>query len=806
MLNAIDQAAWTERVRAGLSDANVSREQVRRDEVEYVDFYEYFAGYCKRLLDRQKSLWKREYEKWLRNALYYDGKQILVPRRGGFGYDVKQLSGIDQPLYVYNKLRPYSDEVTSMWVQSNPEILFAALDEDDRRADKALAEIELLNEYWNYLHFTEEVRQDTAKGAQFCGNYHFEVWFDPNAKNGFEWIEEFAPLQIPESLWYECLDCGQMGEMPESGACPHCQSQMITPHVMPAVNVPDAIPTRAEWQQAGEIVVKPGPAWAQRYNLVTGASNSPWRYVEEDLPKEVIEFTYGKLDPAACKEAWGADEDMHPARIMRRAERQRAGYEAEDDSDHILSQRFWYEPEMLHYFGTDRDTTLPSGEVIPARTRYSEAFAEGMLILTSPGLPRFHNVTRESHLERWVDGKYGIVFGKKTGHGNEDGTERQRQHNILESGKFRYYQKTLQPSIAVNNRVFKDSRLFNRADNVISTNNSTIPENTKLDDHFAYVAAPPINPQILLEREHQEADMQEALKAYTSQGDFAGIENNTATATKVGAAKEVRAHNVHLALYAGALKEVGIRRIALAQKHYNNLRVAASIDQLRGKRKVSVINAVDIRCQFVAWIKVGSFMPNLDIEKRASFIEATTAATALAGIGMLNPASLQSINKRFGTDLTFERLNERVEECEETLDLMLQAFAQTQGMITPEELYMLAPVDPAANGHEAKLFWWRDWLSSKEGRTAPEAIKEAARIYVGQEFAALQMEQQYLAMLMNTGPAVAAMQNAQIEAMGDGQNGGNSSKGSNVAGSENPMMSEPSMLAPTAALSATGIS
>src|SRR5262249_19621740 len=160
--------------------------------------------------------------------------------------------------------------------------------------------------------------------------------------------------------------------------------------------------------------------------------------------------------------------------------------------------------------------------------------------------------------------------------------------------------------------------------------------------------------------------------------------------------------------------------------------LVATIDSLSGKRKVATINAVSLQCQFIAWVKTGSFMPNLDMEKRASFIEATSAATALAGINMLNPASLQSINRRFQTDLTFERLNERVEECEETLDLMLEAFAQTGGMITPEELYMLNPVDVAATGHDAKLQWWRDWLSSKESRTAPETVKEAVRLHIGQ--------------------------------------------------------------------------
>jgi hypothetical protein len=329
-------------------------------------------------------------------------------------------------------------------------------------------------------------------------------------------------------------------------------------------------------------------------------------------------------------------------------------------------------------------------------------------------------------------------------------------------------------------------------DNVISINNGTLPEGTRVGDHFAFVAPPPINAQVFAVAEQADADMQAALKAYNSSGDFAGIDNNTATATRIGAQREARAHNVHLALFAGALKEVAVRRLELARKHYKNLRLVATIDSLSGKRKVATINSVSLQCQFIAWVKTGSFMPNLDIEKRAAFIEAVNAASALAGINMLNPASLQSINRRFQTDLTFERLNERVEECEETLDLMLQALAQTQGRITPEELYMLNPVDPTATGHDAKLLWWRDWLSSKEGRNAPENVKQAVRIHIGEEYQALATEQSFIAALAKAG----------TEGQEDKGTGGQGDKGTGgqLASADNPMMDNPMMAEPMAAI------
>lgn len=793
MLSVADQQAWTTRINESREATGTSPEQARRDKVERISFYDHFKALNEKLLQRQKSLWRSYYMLWLRSALYYDGKQILVPRSGGFGYDIRQLRGTDHPIYVYNKLRPYSDEVTSMWVQSSPEVLFAVLDQDDRRAAKAIGEIETLNKYFNYLHLTEKNLELIAKGGQFCGNYHFEVWFDPDDQNGWEWYEDYKPLQIPESLWYECLDCGQLGEMPENASCPHCGSQMVTPTMMPAVNIPDALEGQSEWRQAGEVVCRPFPAWSQRYNLATGAADSPWRYAEEDLPKEKVEAQFGKLDGRADDQSFAQDESMHPERVMRRAQRAR-GYDfgdSEDDLDNVLSQRFWYNPEMLSFVSCDAPVTLPGGRQIPPDQRLSDVFPQGMCIMTAPGLPRFLNVYDEMHAKRFVDGVYGITPGVQVGHGIEDGVEMQRQKNLLRSGRFRYLQKTLQPSIAVNNRVFQNTDLFNRVDHVISINNATLPEGTKVSDHFAQVVPPPVHPQIFAVDQELDADIQAALKAYNSSGDFAGIENPTATAARIGVAKSATAHNLYLALYAGTLKDLAVRRIELAQEHYGELRLVQSVDTLSGERKSKEINALSIRQQVMAWIKIGSFMPNLQMEKRAAFIEAAGVVAQLAPLGLLNPASIAEINEKFQTDFSFENRTEKIEQCEEALDLMWQAFELSGGIATPEELYSLSPADPYALGHEAKIHFWRDWRGSKEGREAPEQIREAVAIHIMQEYAALVEEQALLAGASAAGQSVmvAATQPPEEQEAGHAKEKGRKPN-SKPNGQPNPMQSE----------------
>lgn len=721
---------------------------MRKDSVERVRFHEHFKDLNEKLANRQKSLWRGYYMVWLRNALYYDGKQVLV-RKANFGYDIRQIQGIDQPVFVYNKLRPYSDEVTSMHVQSNPEVCFAVMDEDDRKAKAVVGDLNALNDYFNHRDLTEEVRQRIAKMGQFCGNYHFETWWDADADDGYEWYEEYAEQSLPPSLWYECLDCGQMGEMPENARCPECGSSMITPHQMPGVQFSTL--RDQGWKKAGEIVTRDFPAWSMRYSLVTGPDESPWRYAEEDLPKEVLEREYGKLDGTSLESRWAEDEALHPERIMRRAIRNRLGYEAEDDTDSILGQRYWYEPEMLANLALSEPAQLPDGTTIPPGERLSDVFPEGMCIFTAPGLPRFLAVTEESHKTRWTDGKYGFTPGTNVGHGMDDGVEGQRQTNLLRSGTFRYLQKTLQPSIAVNNRVFQNPNLFNRVDHVISINNGTLPEGTTIGQHFAHVVPPPVHPQVFGVVGQLDADIQAALKAYNSSGDFAGVENGTATAARLGASKAATAHNLHLALYAGALKELSVRRLTLAQRHYQNLRMVHMVDPETNERKARRINAVDLRTSFIAWVKLGSFMPNLDMQRRESFGQAVQAVAQLAPLNMLNPGSIDQINELFQTDFSFAKQTERIEECEDALDAMLQAFQQSGGAVTAEQLYALAPVDPYTIGHEAKIQWWREWISSKEGRTAPPPVRDAAKLQVDAEYAALLEEGRYKAQAAQIG-------------------------------------------------------
>src|SRR5262249_49868215 len=157
----------------------------------------------------------------------------------------------------------------------HPEIQLAVFDADSRKARRAVYEMQGLNEHLNYLHFTERARQDVAKGGQFCGNYHAEIFWDEDG-DGTEWYQRFEDINFPDEDWYECLDCGSAGVLPPdqtqlygANICPECGSTYVTVERMEGFTHQE--PVEEGWTRSGEVGLKLVPAYCMRYSRTTGA-------------------------------------------------------------------------------------------------------------------------------------------------------------------------------------------------------------------------------------------------------------------------------------------------------------------------------------------------------------------------------------------------------------------------------------------------------------------------------------------------------------------------------------------------------
>lgn len=747
MLTQTDQANWTtilsEMAQSNLHPEQMQRELMRRDQVVAVNFWSHFKAQNDKLMKRQQSLWKEDYKLWTRTTLYYNGGQILVPR-GDFGYTIKRLKGPNHSVFVFNKLRPASDQITAAWVQSHPEVMLAVFDGDSRKARRAVYEMQGLNEHLNYLHFGEKARQDVAKGGQFCGNYHAEIFWDEES-DGTEWYQRFDDIEFPDEDWYECLNCGSAGVLPpdqvqQYGAnfCPECSSTYVTVEQMEGFSHQE--PVEEGWARSGEVGLKLVPAYCMRYSRTTGADLSPWRYVFEDEPRELVEAKWGKLPASATGDEWAKDEMMIPERILRRAGRESDSGWDEDDLEATLVQRFFYEPEMLAFVKCDSPVQLPNGEQIPPGVRLSEVFPKGMRITTVPGLKTFLDVARESHRKRFVDGVYGVSYGQVTGYGIEDSVVSQKHYNLFRSGIARHFQKTFLPSVVIDPRFFPDKKLFNREDQVIPANRGDLPDNMSVRDAFALVQGGGVNPQIAELLQQYEVDIKETVKAYDSQGDYIGAEQETATASRIGLGRSEMNINLHLALYAGWMKEVAVRRLEVARENYGEERMVTAPDP-RGGRMARVLKSLNLRQAIMAWVKPGSFSPNLDIQKQEATMARLSAQGALAKLGMDTPQNRRILDEVFQSELGRDATGSRVDACDDALDEMLEYFAAMGGQVMPEELYALSPVDPYEKDLDIRVDWWRTWLSSPEGRDADPIIRQAVKIHIEANWKALGFQQ-----------------------------------------------------------------
>src|SRR5262245_8028021 len=702
---------------------------MERDRVEYVDFYDHFKKENDKLFNRQLDYWRPHYDKGTRHELFYEGHQAIVPRGGG-GFDVRRVNDRHR-VYVINRLQPYSDEQTAMWMSINPKIGISLLTDDHETIQRKLDAFKNLNDHFDYIHHTPEFIQSIAKHAQFWAAYRCEIWFDTDSEKGREYKKRYKQIIEPPRRMGLCLQCDTLSEHPmDAGApaCPGCGSPYL--EMTPLQGYDFQVPAGEGWERAGEVEMAFDRSFAARYSLTVGAELSPWLYHERDDVREVVECEYGRLPGSATDNAWARDEIMHPGRILRRAERDRGvGVGFESDDECVLVQRFFYERQMLHFTALNKPETMPNGEVIPAGVRLSEVYPTGMCIETTPGLPYFFDVYRESHKKRFFHGKYNVSPGKALPRGNDEAPNYNKFLNVLMSGAFDHTLKTLSPSMAIVEEIFGDGRLFNREDRTIKVRLSQLAAlEGGLDKAFRPVVPPPINQAAANLIEAFSGELRRATKSETYlNAEDAGVDPETATASRIGESRNARANTLQLSMFADFLKRAREQALKLAQENYGDMRMASRYDEEERQRIAVVVKKTDIAVEFQLWVEKNTWLPDLDLETRAAWKEGLEALVAGQQAGLPIQPLIRSINRAFNIDIASDSQLKRIRSCEETLDVLRENLPTATDAWS---LYAKAPVKPCELNHEACMIWWQEWLTSIKGRSAHPLLQQTAIICI----------------------------------------------------------------------------
>ena len=726
---------------------------------------------------RHIQAWRSDYLLWLRTILTYCGQHLLVPRQYGFGFDVVPI-GADDPVYIQNIIRFYSDDVTNQWVSSDPKIdILAIKDADDERM-RATRAARALNDHYNRVHFTEVWKQLNAKLAQFCGNYHAEVFFDPLADGAKARIAEYNEAKLPGAATWLCGDCGLGGDG-NVEACPECGSSLIENQMEPPTPVMQQVGEKL--QNVGDIRCDPVPAWQLRYERGGFREDSDWVRRGRDIPVETLQALWPDIE---IKPTTPDDEGLHPDRVLRRSvsavNRGTIYGQGEGDDHYSEFVEFWYEPSMYIKGVFSQDTMLLDGRMAMAGQKYTELFPKGLYRATIKGVPGSLILREESHKKRLVSSQFKLIPGRGVGDNIKDALEYSRQNDILTSIEFQSYRKCATPTLVVNSRMMRQSQLVTKPGAVVTVRSADIPEGRTINDAFSVIPANPPAPNLVEYRNRLESGMQKALGSLTLGAGLPGFDGGTATGVRANEEKTILARSSELALLADFYKRISALRLELVQQHFTDERIVHFIGK-NGEMEAASFRGADVEGDFVLWVRGTSYMPNSPLVRQQNLQGAIEALSAMAAAGLNSPEALRTVNEIFDVEISGDTVatyadwgrkaindlkaaSAQVEsampqiqqmaqmmsmEQQAQYEMAAQAHAEEQPVENPNDplsppvappeppqpidpmqmagvmLGQVVRVDPYELGAPQKIDWMREWLTGDEGQRASDLERSA---------------------------------------------------------------------------------
>lgn len=722
--------------------------------------------------------WRADYMLWLRTLLAYTGNYFLMALPGSqFGYTVVPVDPSD-PVYTQNIFRFYSKDVCNQWVSSDPKIdILAIKDADDERV-RATRAARAINDHYNRVHFTEVWKQINAKLAQFCGNYHAEVFFDPTMDGAKARVPEYAEGEVPGAASWNCGECGEVGEG-NVEACPSCGSPMVENQSVPPTPIIQQIGERLE--NAGDIRCEPIPAWQLRYERGGFCQDSDWVRRSRDLPVETLQALWPEIE---IKPSTPDDEGLHPDRILRRSvsavNRGTIYGQGEGDEHYSEFVEYWYEPAMYVKAVFSQDQLLADGRTAKAGQRYTELFPKGIYRATVKGVPGSLILREESHKKRIVSSQFDLIPGRGVGDNVVDALEYAKQNNILTSIEFQSYRKCATPTLVVNSRMIRQSQLVTKPGAVVTVRSADIPEGRTVRDAYDVIPATPPAPNLVEYRGRLEAGMQKALGSLTLGAGLPGFDGGTATGVRANEEKTALSRTSELALLADFYKRISAIRLELVQQHFTDERIIHFVGK-NGEMEAASFRGADVGGDFVLWVRGTSYMPNSPLVRQQNLQGAIEALTAMAAAGLNSPEALRVVNEIFDVEISDDTIATYADWCRKAINdmkaqsaqveqslpqiveaaammdiqqqaqyqMLAQAHAENQPVENPNDptsaplappeppqpidpmqmagqiLGQVVRVDPYELGAIQKIYWFRDWLSGDEGQKASEIERNA---------------------------------------------------------------------------------
>jgi len=272
--------------------------------------------------------------------------------------------------------------------------------------------------------------------------------------------------------------------------------------------------------------------------------------------------------------------------------------------------------------------------------------------------------------------------------------------------------------------------------------------------------------------------MQKASRVTDFSGGLPGVDNATATGAQITSANAQSLFGPQLALKA-EVDRVSAEIILKLFKTHCIDEVYVSLSGKRGEQDGVWLKSADINVELFAEVVGDSYLPQTNLERRErwdGFLQRVGGLPGLQQAMQQFPDQVEQLAEIFDVDLAGEDYTAAAETCRERIDQMQAALPMMQVaqanmppvQMAPDPMsgqMVAAPVDPMAEaaqfligilqpqpmieelGHMASIQWLREWLTTDEGKKAPQELREGAKALLYFHLRGLMAEAQFTGML-----------------------------------------------------------
>lgn len=562
--------------------------------------------------------------------------------------------------------------------------------------------------------------------------------------------------------------------------CPACGS--------PNLEIEEAEPLEVESVngyeevELGDFVCETVPAFELKHDLTKTPQTSPYLIRRRRIRVPLLESKFPELaiKPASGEYAGLQAEDDLKRSVYNSSSSTRISSDntGEETADFI---QVWLDPCLYSRYVLKEDFKTLRGETIPTGTRLIELFPDGMYSAWIEGVEGCVELRNEHHKDYWAGSEYRLRAISSLGSGIEDMIEGQRQYNLIMSIIYTQLRTSAMPATLYDQRL-----LPNGTSSYLGSLQNIPVEMAALDDRLPISAAVhQLSPQPPTQAHFQYGNdlnifMQKASRVTdVGLGQALGLDNRTATGAQLASANAQGLFAPQLALKA----EVDRRGAEIILGLFKKYGIDERYISLRGKRGEQDgmwLSAANIGVDLYAEVANESFLPQTNLERRQRWQE--FLMNFPGGLGELKmamneaPAMVEMLSEMFDVDLAGEDYTAAAELCRERINQMTEALPMLQMLaqqMPPTQMevdpmtgvavevpvdpmaeagqfligVLVPPIEPEEIGHMQAIAYLRDWLTTDEGKKAPQELRAGVKAMISAHIEGVMAEAQITGMI-----------------------------------------------------------